>query len=263
MTKRMLEEVVHDLSSSHLDKSLRITRLPELKHFKLWLDFDEDELKTILRSRSGGAHHSHNESREDWSAAASFIFVSPNDDWPYVCFIAVFSGSETTLVFASDDRVDIDTTGIAPVLQYLGQHVIQVSDELDSLALVVEDVERVVQEVTEDTSLAGPIKDLHLCNIRHVRLQRRWTFQKQLMHTVDKIISSERYPHLFHLLGNYTYDLVKMRQQMSYWSRLVEAAQTDLDVLPRRIENQFTAVKTEKSIDTAGSNRLIVPSFII
>jgi hypothetical protein len=236
MTKRMLEEVVHDLTSSRLDKSLRITRLPELKHFKPWLFFDEDELELILRSRSGGAHHSHDES-EDLSAKASFIFVSPSDDWPYVCFVAVFSLSETTLVFASDYRVDIDTTGIAPVLQYLGQHVIQVSDELDSLALVVEDVERVVQEVTDDTSLAGPIKDLHLCNIRHVRLQRRWTFQKQLMHTVGKIISSETYTVL---LGNYTSD--RMRLQMSYWSRLVEAAQTDLDVLPRRIENQFTAV---------------------
>jgi hypothetical protein len=60
------------------------------------------------------------------------------------------------------------------------------------------------------------------------------------MCTIDEIIS----------LGTHT-DLLgitdpdedkKMRQHMKYVSRIVETAQTDLEVLPRRIENQFTAV---------------------
>jgi hypothetical protein len=34
-----------------------------------------------------------------------------------------------------------------------------------------------------------------------------------------------------------------MKQQLNYLNRLIEAAQTDLEVLPRRIENQFTAVR--------------------
>jgi hypothetical protein len=240
MTKRMLEEVVHDLSSSHFDKSQRIRHLGELKGFGLWLDFDEDEFKTILHSRAGGAHHSHNEREEDDWSVASFIFVSPNDDWPYICFIATISRSTTTLMFASDERVDIDATGTAIVLQYLARHIAQVSDKLDSLILIVEDVERIVQGVTDDTILANPIKQLHLCNVEHVKLQRRWAFQKQLIFTVDEIVSSGTYTSLLGITDPRGH--MKMKQQMSYLRRLVEAGGTDLGVLPRRIENQFTAV---------------------
>jgi hypothetical protein len=145
------------------------------------------------------------------------------------------------LIFASDDGIDVDSTGTAIVLQYLNRHVIRVTDELDSLALILEDVERLVQEITDATSLAEPIKKLHLCNIRHVRLLRRWTFQKQLMCTVDEIVTSRTYIVLLGITDSR--DVGKMRQQLSYLRRLVEAAQTDLEVLPRRIENQFTAVR--------------------
>jgi hypothetical protein len=189
MTKRMLGEVVHDLISSRTDKILRVTHLRELEWFEPRRYFDEDEFEFLLRSRAGGIYHSHLELSED-SSTASFIFISPNDDWLYICFITHLTRSYSTLVFASDERVDVGGSGPAMVLQYLAQHVIQVSDELDKLASIVEDVERIVQEVADDTLLAELIKQLHLCNTWHVMLQRRWTFQRQLMCTVDNVISS-------------------------------------------------------------------------
>jgi hypothetical protein len=86
MTKRMLGEVVHDLISSRTDKILRVTHLRELEWFEPRRYFDEDEFEFLLRSRAGGIYHSHLELSED-SSTASFIFISPNDDWPYICFI--------------------------------------------------------------------------------------------------------------------------------------------------------------------------------
>jgi hypothetical protein len=246
MTKRMLEEVVHDIVWSRQDRIPRVTEHREFEWFDLWRYFDDGEFKTLLRSRAGGAHHNHVQLEEDQSTA-SFFFVSPNDDWPYVCFLASSIARweyprELALVFASDDRVDTDVEGVAMVLQYLTQHVIQMSDVLDDLALVVEGVERIVQEVADDTSLAKPIKQLHLCNIRHIKIQRRWTFQTQLMCTVDEIVSAGTHIGLLGLT-NYSDDSRKMKQQLNYLNRLIEAAQTDLEVLPRRIENQFTAVR--------------------
>jgi hypothetical protein len=175
MMKRMLEEVVHDLISSRPDKIPKVTHLRELEQFKPWRYFDEHNLRFLLHSRAGGAYHSCLELSED-SSTASFILVSPNDDWPYACFVANLNHSysrQLTLIFVSDDRVDVDTTETAAVIQYLDQHVAQVLDELDILTLIVEAVERIVQEVVNNTSLAEPIKQLHLCNIRHIKLQRR------------------------------------------------------------------------------------------
>lgn len=242
-----------------------------------WPNFDEDEFKAILHSRAGGTHTSHTDvpfllcpdSVKPFDSVASLIFVSPNDDWPHVCFAATcrktgwegvddkyadddyYKGTSTTMfVFASDDRVDMDDTGPAIGFKYISRHIDQSLDRLDHLASIVEGVERLVQGVTDDTILADAIKQLHLCNVQHVMLQRRWAFQKQLMLTVDGILSSGTHTGLLGI--SETCDLAKLKKEMSYRTRLVQAAETDLAVLPRRIENQFTAVREK---DLSRKNR--------
>jgi len=238
------------------------------------LELDADELEAILHSRAGGAHHCHEEdSRRFWSkrraagetelnCVASFMFVSPNDDWPYVCFFATCEGISyqtvpttetttpgthkdyeywnTTFVQVSDNRVHMDKAKVYVISEYISRHIDQTLNELDSLTSIVEDVEREVQGASDCTILADPIKRLHLCNVQHVRLQRRWAFQKQLMATVLEILSSEDYVSLLGI--TLEGESEKMKKEMGYRNRLVQAAETDLAVLPRRIENQFTAV---------------------
>ena len=248
ITKHLLQAIVQDLD---MDFRAGKPSTRGTEGFKAWSGFDENEFKAILHSRAGGAHHSHTE-HTDYTRAvdfvASLIIVSPKDDWPYVCFVATcVTNTENhrtnlarMLVIASDDLADMDNTGPTIVIQYLCRHIDQTLDKLQSLASIVEDVERGVQEAADDTILVDLIKQLHLCNVQHVRLQRRWTFQKQLMVTIEKIVSPGKYLELLADLN--TCDMEKMRKEMSYRTRLVQAAETDLAVLPRRIENQFTAV---------------------
>ncbi|KAH0282854.1 hypothetical protein M436DRAFT_84896 [Aureobasidium namibiae CBS 147.97] len=238
------------------------------------LGFDADEFEAILHSRAGGAHHSRmQDSRKLYSerpasgetrmyCMASFMFVSPNDDWPYVCFFATCAGvgyqtvptTETTttgsrkdyenltstFVQVSDNRVHMEKAEYSFITRYISRHIDQTLNKLDSLISIVEDVERVVQGASDSTILADLIKQLHLCNVQHVRLQRRWAFQKQLMATVNEVLSSENYTNLLGILLER--DFEKMKKEMGYRNRLVQAAETDLAVLPRRIENQFTAL---------------------
>lgn len=248
ITKQLLKAIVQDLDT---DFRLGKGSARDTEDFRVWLGFDEDEFKAMLHSRAGGALHSYTENTDYTrvvDSVASLTFVSPKDDWPYVCFVAFCVRNKENnwpnlarmLVIASDDRDSMDSTGPDIVFQYLFRHIDRTLDKLQSLASVVEDVERVVQGATDDTMLADPIKQLHLCNIQHVRLQRRWTFQKQLMVEVEKIVFPGKY---FALLGDLaTCGIQKIRKEMSYRSRLVQAAEIDLAVLPRRIENQFTAV---------------------
>jgi len=250
------------------------TRTPRMKRLLEAMGLYADEFVAILQSQAGGANHSRMENSEGfWSGrpasdeiqlecTASFMFVSPNDDWPYVCFFASCAGTgyqtvpttettttgsrkdyenlHSTFVQVSDNRVNVDAAEYVFITRYIRRHIDQTLNKLDSLISIVEDVERVVQGASDCTILADPIKQLHLCNVQHVRLQRRWVFQKQLMATVNEVLSSENYTNL---LGIETErDFEKMKKEMGYRNRLVQAAEADLAVLPRRIENQFTAV---------------------
>jgi len=274
MTKQLLEAMIPNLNKdfrSDLQTDERWRRFNDSP------GFDEDEFKAILHSRAGGAHHSRIRRKisgdtisqdtiviEKIESMASLIFVSPNDDWPYVCFAAtcaetgyqaVLTTEKTTtgsrkdydrhdfaimLVHASEDRIDMDDMGPAIGLEYVSNHINHTLDKLVHLVSIVESVERLVQEVTDNMILTDPIKQLHLCNVQHVMLQRRWAFQKQLMLRVDEILSSGTHTRLLGIPEHR--DLAILKKEMSYRTRLVQAAETDLAVLPRRIENQFTAV---------------------
>lgn len=269
MTKQLLEAMIPNLNK---DFRSELQTDGQWRPFKDSPGFDEDEFKAILHSRAGGTHHGRMQyvsgtylrDEVQIHSVASLMFVSPNDDWPYLCFAATCTEvgeqpvpptEKTTtgsrkdyrrddfaimLVHASDDRVNMDNTESGIVSQYLSRHIDQSLHKLDHLASIVESVERLVQEVTDDTIPAEPIKQLHLCNVEHVMLQRRWAFQKQLMLTVDEILSSGDHNRLLGISERC--DLAKLKKEMSYRTRLVQAAETDLAVLPRRIENQFTAV---------------------
>jgi hypothetical protein len=245
-TKRMLEALVRDLNTPCRDEDPSIANSRVLQGVVQKLSLDEDEFKAVLHARAGGARYSHN-LLDYGRTEASLTFVSPDDDWPYICFIAVYGleGAQldvltTMLVFADGDPLIMDTTKPNIVIQYLGRHIDRTLDELDRLGSIVEDVERIVQEAIDDTTLTYPIKQLHDCNLRYVRLRRRWTFQKQLMAAVD--LQSYR-PSLPNFLGLENFDDRKRGyEQMSRWAHFVGAAEPDLEMLPRRIENQFTAV---------------------
>jgi hypothetical protein len=83
----------------------------------------------------------------------------------------------------------------------------------------------------EDFSIL--IRDLHSYNADLIKLERRWHFEQKLSSSVGDIIGS----------AGDLYITTHARRTFSVLEKLSQASEYDLSVLPRRIRNQFTAVR--------------------
>lgn len=163
---------------------------------------------------------------------------------------------------------------VVPLL-FLDHHVRFLTEKLADLIQRVELIERNVS-ATQSTKLDfnDLIHELHACNRDLITLERRWRFQNQLDYSIREFIgrykqSSNRTQDVKFFSCNFSgdghtnihidssnaedkiapealqndKDFKRLDSDSVMQSRLSESCEYDLSVLPRRITNQFTAVR--------------------
>lgn len=119
-------------------------------------------------------------------------------------------------------------------------HIENTSQTLSKLLKRVANVEAQILDHSTNQDFKPLIRELHACNSDLVKLERRWKFETKLSTTLADIIrhckpanpSSCLERDVFQHVENF---LIRLQRQS-------ETSQYDLGVLPRRIENQFSAV---------------------
>ena len=168
-------------------------------------------------------------------------------------------------------KEDVDVALVLLPLEFLQEHVYQTGKQLADLISRVEDVERIVKRGAEIGKLKEQIQNLHSCNTDLIKLERRWRFQSDLSSAIVNFFN--RYKSESSNLNSVTInrlhleagsefqinqlgkeknvdatslqndiDFIRMNTKVCFQKRLASASKYDLDVLSRRIENQFTAV---------------------
>lgn len=128
-------------------------------------------------------------------------------------------------------------------LLVLRLHVADTTKALAELLHQVGEAENQIQNPSQD--LAKVIRTLHRCNTQLVKLDRRWHFEQRLSAAISEAIEkykshtsriSELHRQRLELHWQRLYDFSILQKSLS------KASEYDLSVLPRRIENQFTAI---------------------
>lgn len=130
-------------------------------------------------------------------------------------------------------------------LKVLQLHISCTSSALAELMRQVSKAEDQILDPAKLENFSILIRDLHSYNADLIKLERRWHFEQKLSSSVGEII--ERFgSNVPDDIGN-SFELLK---------RSSHASEYDLRVLPRRIQNQFTAVRTNPGEGTKpkGSN---------
>ncbi|KAH8683433.1 hypothetical protein BGZ61DRAFT_480485 [Ilyonectria robusta] len=134
-------------------------------------------------------------------------------------------------------------------------HIQNTSRTLSKLLKRVANVEAQILDHSTNQDFKAFIRELHACNSDLVKLERRWQFETKLSTTLADIIrhckpansSSCLERDVFQNVENF---LIRLQRQS-------ETSQYDLGVLPRRIENQFSAVyNLTAQHDTAATIKL-------
>jgi hypothetical protein len=164
----------------------------------------------------------------------------------------------------------VDIPLIQLPLTFLQKHVFLTTQQLKSLISGVEKVERVVARGADIDRLKALIGELHSYNMDLIKLERRWRFQSELGITIEKFLCAYKNDGSEADAHSNQYDF-KRRDEAeqadfqgqengrfvrdhTYFQMLVSkvgfqramgnASEYDLNVLSRRIDNQFTAVCT-------------------
>ncbi|CZR67448.1 uncharacterized protein PAC_17347 [Phialocephala subalpina] len=154
------------------------------------------------------------------------------------------------ILYSSEAHEYLDTMAILPLI-ILREHVQYTSKELRELIRRVEKIENQVATASlASLDFNSIIRDLHLCNTKTVNLERRWGFQTNLAATRTYLSESD--------------DFKRLHNDSIMQSRLSSASEYDLSVLPRRIQNQFSAIynliaqrDTKATIDVATNSHRI------
>jgi len=156
---------------------------------------------------------------------------------------------------------------------FLARHIKWVSKELIELVTRVEKIEGRVAAGPEFEKLDDEIRELTACNTQLVKLERRWQFQAQLATSVQEFLNAHRNSTFNQhetkvnigninssnvTINNQGYsndddqkrtavqnnpDFVVLNSRTGFQRKLITASEYDLNVLSRRISNQFTAVR--------------------
>ncbi|TAQ88905.1 hypothetical protein B7494_g2752 [Chlorociboria aeruginascens] len=183
---------------------------------------------------------------------------------------------------------------IVPII-ILRHHIRFSSKALESLTNRVQKIEQnVAAAAVEQIDFNRIIRDLHLCNTDLIKLERRWRFETHLASAIREFLTTYKQPpnrrqeisfsqcriegtsftintgseedtgmNNKFALQNDTF-FKKLDSDSMLQNRLSDASEYDLSVLPRRIQNQFTAVfnliaqrDTKATIDLATNSHKI------
>lgn len=185
---------------------------------------------------------------------------SPRDDWGFYSIAMSYRGKkegEAGILVHTDLPVmkwsnwappsdtniqmsDTETILIVPwkILQF------QVSQTCKKLAELMERLERLELNIAgnAEPDLATLIQQLHKCNMDSVKMKRRWTFQERVAQKLKGLISNgfPEIPLTAHYVARMIEHNLKIQMDVS------AALQYDVDDLPRRISDLFTAVRVRK-----------------
>lgn len=161
-------------------------------------------------------------------------------------------------------------------LELLRYHIQQTCQRLSKLIEQVEEVESNVADGLPTTDFEVLVRKLHSCNAELLKLERRWHFEDQLASSIQKFIDGYKQPRALSQNIDFTHCNIvsneggaikfqfsnegreetlhasklqdekyfkKLDSDSALQSRLSRTSEYDLKVLPRRISNQFTAVR--------------------
>ncbi|KUJ07802.1 uncharacterized protein LY89DRAFT_789480 [Mollisia scopiformis] len=121
----------------------------------------------------------------------------------------------------------------------LKHHVLMTTSKLESLMKEVGAIESRMSGADRLTlDFDDIILKLHLCNKNLVDLERRWRFESHLADTIRDFIKVTLLSRNWEII---TTNSEKLKNDLAMQSRL-DASEYDLNVLPRRITNQFTTI---------------------
>ena len=165
-----------------------------------------------------------------------------------------------------------DLPMIVMPLAILQHQVQQTSGRLANLIRVVEEVESTVAAGSQTADFSDLVQKLHSCNTNLIKLERRWHLQDKLASSIQDFINVYKSPITraqninfskcefrgksnFYFqnegqdktvpAGDFQNDTYfrKLDSDSTLQGKLSRASEYDLSVLPRRISNQFTAVR--------------------
>lgn len=169
------------------------------------------------------------------------------------------SSSGLSHIFPEWETTDIPMIYLP--LIFLAYQVKQSSGKLANLILQVEQVESIVSSRTHTANLNDLIHTLHSCNTNLIKLERRWNFQEQVASSIQGLLDTYKDPtkrpkvyerrlnkqyewHILYAQGNFTTGIqfVRLESEVILQSKMSRALEYDINVLQRRISDQFTAV---------------------
>lgn len=154
-------------------------------------------------------------------------------------------------------------TGIAmlrPVLEILHEHIDITKKEVLHITMAVEDVEhKVLGNKTQHlTDLNTVLASLHESNSRLIKLERSYNFQAQLVTAVNECLVAFRTPPSPITTKNEEFvkqnveagnrSFKSLEDAAALHSRSHSTAQYSIEILPRRISNQYAAVSSHMKI---------------
>lgn len=135
--------------------------------------------------------------------------------------------------------------------QILLQHIEETLNQVQELSRQITSTERRIADGRISLEDNGDYKLLNRLNLEHVRLQRRSNFELELGQNLIKYLDA--YHRLWtHLWEGGTSYIEDMREKTEQQMRYCEQVQRDLEMMPRRIDNQSKAVCRSSSYWTWG-----------
>lgn len=214
---------------------------------------------------------------DDWGFYSFAVCATRHDDdtRTFKSFLVYsdpdFSGLCRSIDFISDYWKKTDLPMVVMPLVLLRHQVQQTSRKLADVIRRVEEVESAVTASSQTVDFNDLVQKLHSCNTDLIKLERRWHFQDKLASSIQEFINSYKSPINsqsnnfsgctfqgpvdFHHEGqtetnpvhaiepqNDTY-FRKLDSDSTLQGKVSRASEYDLGVLPRRVSNQFTAVR--------------------
>ncbi|KAH7349377.1 hypothetical protein B0T11DRAFT_332460 [Plectosphaerella cucumerina] len=158
-------------------------------------------------------------------------------------------------------------------LRVLQGHVAYTSSALAGLTHQISKAEAQILDPSQLKDFDILIKNLHRYNADLLKLERRWRFERNLSATIRDVFESWKHDpnidferHIEWKTKHGQYDpkvniIIELDEASMLQEKLSQASEYDLGVLPRRIQNQFTAVyNLMAQRDTKANIRLAMDS---
>ncbi|KAF2216609.1 hypothetical protein CERZMDRAFT_93902 [Cercospora zeae-maydis SCOH1-5] len=238
--------------SANLVDTSKLPFQPELVQTVKQQGWISDEYEHLWRRDEGGsaALTSH--------GILTFILQTPRDGKSF-CSLSLVNRERTHCggLFVADENYTL--TKLLASQQYLNKHpkvprdfailpfqilmchVEETLSQVRDLSRQLTNTERRLSDGRISLDDNGDYKLLNRFNLEHVRLQRRSNFEIELGNNLIKYVDA--YQRLWtHLWEGGTGYLDDMREKIEQQMRYSEQVQKDLDMMPRRIDNQSQAI---------------------